>query len=201
MTGEIWQKFKLVDVVFVVGLGLVVAGIGIGVKDKFNSPTKVEVVKKDETQVYSEVRFDIAGAVMKPGVYSLAKDSRINEALVAAGGLSAKADRDWVDKNINKAERIIDGMKIYIPETGEMTIQAENTSGKAEVKGATNSKISLNNGTIEDFDKLSGIGPAIGQRIIDYRQKVGGFKSIEEIKLVAGVGDKLYDKIKDQISL
>lgn len=62
-------------------------------------------------------------------------------------------------------------------------------------------KISLNKASLEELDKLSGVGPATAQSIIDYRQKMGGFMSVEEIKAVSGIGEKLYEKIKDEISL
>jgi competence protein ComEA len=54
---------------------------------------------------------------------------------------------------------------------------------------------------LEELDKLNGVGPSLAQRILDYRQKNGGFKTIDEIKLVPGIGDKLFEKIKDEITL
>lgn len=61
--------------------------------------------------------------------------------------------------------------------------------------------IRINSATLEELDKLDGVGPAIAQRIIDYRTENGGFKSVEEIKLVLGIGDKMFEKIKNQIQL
>ncbi len=112
-----------------------------------------------------------------------------------AGGLSIGADRQWVEKNLNRAETVIDGQKIYIPNS------SEDIETKANTSTVKNNKISLNNGSLSDFDILPGIGPSIAQKIIDYRTEKGGFKNIEELKLVGGIGDKLFEKIKDKVGL
>ena len=144
-----------------------------------------------------KVAIDVGGEVINPGVYSLDKESRINDALAAAGGLSAKADRDWVEKNLNKAEKLADGQKIYIPKVGE-EIKTNQVLGS----NTTETKIvRINSATAEQLDTLIGIGPAMAQRIIDYRTKNGGFKNIEELKLVSGIGDKLFEKIKNEVAL
>ena len=145
-----------------------------------------------DVQVDSEVVIDISGEVIKAGVYKLKNGSRVDDVLIMAGGLGAKADRDWVDKNLNRAEKVYDGQKIYIPKVGE----------KVEILGVSDNKIiRINSATLEQLDKLDGVGPAIAQRIIDYRRENGGFKSIEEIKLVPGIGDKMFEKIKNEIQL
>jgi len=116
---------------------------------------------------------------------------------VAAGGLSAKADRDWVEKNLNKAEKLVDGQKIYIPKVGE-EIKTDQVLGSS----TTETKIvRINTATIEQLDTLTGVGPSIAQRIIYYRTKNGGFKDVEELKLVSGIGDKLFEKIKNDVGL
>lgn len=196
------QKLKIVDGLLVIGFLLVVLGIGMNFKDQFLIKEKVKVetknispTVKNDVQVNSEVVIDISGEVVKAGVYKLKNGSRIEDALIMAGGLSVKADRDWVDQNLNRAEKIFDGQKIFIPKVGE----------KTEVKTVLGTSVSkvirLNSATVEELDKLDGIGPAIAQRIIDYRVENGGFKSVEEIKLVPGIGDKMFEKIKNDIQL
>lgn len=196
------QKLKIVDGLLVIGFLLVVLGIGMNFKDQFLIKEKVKVetknispTVKNDVQVNSEVVIDISGEVVKAGVYKLKNGSRIEDALIMAGGLSVKADRDWVDQNLNRAEKIFDGQKIFIPKVGE----------KTEVKTVLGTSVSkvirLNSATVEELDKLDGIGPAIAQRIIDYRTENGGFKSVEEIKLVPGIGDKMFEKIKNEIQL
>lgn len=196
------HKFKLIDGLLILGIILLIAGIGINLKSTFLEKTKVKVISKNisptpsiDIQVDSKVTIDMSGEVIKPGVYKLNNGDRIIDALVMAGGLGANADRDWVDKNLNQAERLVDGQKIYIPKVGE------EIKVNSQVLGKADSIIRLNTATVEDLDKLTGIGPAIAGRIIDYRTKNGGFEDINELKLVSGIGDKLFEKIKDEVSL
>ena len=196
------HKFKLIDGLLILGIILLIAGIGINFKSSFLEKAKIKVTSKNisptpiiDIQVNSKVTIDMSGEVINPGVYKLNNGDRIIDALVVAGGLGANADRDWVNKNLNQAEKLVDGQKIYIPKIGE---EIKNTS---QVLGKADSIIRLNTATVEDLDKLTGIGPAIAGRIIDYRTKNGGFKDINELKLVSGIGDKLFEKIKDEISL
>ena len=175
-------------------------GLSVGWINKFEKKSSIELIKNisptiNDIQVNSKVTFDIAGAIVKPGMYSLDRGSRVGEALVLAGGLSASADRDWVEKNVNKAEVVGDEMKIYIPKAGETELKAESL----KIKGSE--VVNLNSATLEELDKLPGVGPAIAGRIIDYREKNGGFRNVEELKLVKGIGDKMFEEIKDQIGL
>ena len=198
------RKFKWVDGLLILGILLVVAGIGMNFKDSFWEKAEVKLTTKNVSptvtvvsQSNSKVMIDVGGEVIKPGVYELNNGDRVNDALVAAGGLSAKADRDWVEKNLNKAEKVVDGQKIFIPKVGE-EVKTENVLGSS----TTESKIvRINTATVEQLDTLSGIGPAMAQRIIDYRTQNGGFKNVEELKLVSGIGDKLFEKIKDDVAL
>lgn len=202
------RRLKIVDGILILGFLLVVVGIGMNFKDQFWEKAEVKVTNKNPTptlqfggqavkndvQNNSEVTIDIAGEVIRPGVYKLKSESRVNDALVVAGGLGAKADRDWVEKNLNQAEKLVDGQKIFIPKVGEEVPVVTQVLGSTSV-------VRLNTATVEQLDTLSGIGPALAQRIIDYRTKNGGFKDINELKLVSGIGDKLFEKIKDEIEL
>jgi len=198
------RKFKIVDGIFIIGLVLIIIGIGMNFKDNFLEKSEVKLTAKNisptgiiDVQVDSEVTIDIAGEVINPGIYNLKNGSRINDVLVMAGGLGAKADRQWVEKNLNQAERLVDGQKIFIPKIGDILGQSRDVLQNV----STSKIIRINTATVEELDKLSGVGPAIAQRIIDYRTKVGGFKNVEELKLVSGIGDKMFEKIKDGISL
>jgi len=190
------------DAMLLIGGMLVVAGVGMGIKDNLTNKNGVVLEKalrqtQGEPEVSKEVVFDISGEVINPGVYKLPSGARINEALAKAGGLSAKADREWVAININKAELIRDGQKIVIPRKNV----EEKILGVSVVPMRQSGLISLNNATVEELDRLPGIGPAMAQRIIDYRNNSGGFKNVEEVKLVSGIGDKMWEKIKDLVGL
>jgi len=204
------RRLKWMDGVLGLGLGLIVVGLAMSLKTageekkggEFFQSRVTPTVVIGVSQVDNKVTFDIAGQVIRPGVYQLDRGSRVNEGLALAGGLAAGADREWVEKNINRAEIIRDGEKIYIPKKNEV-LTLNNPAGQTgKVAGVnTGGLISLNTATMAQLDTLSGIGPALAQRIIDYRDKMGGFKDINEIKLVDGIGDKLYAQIKDKIGL
>lgn len=213
------QKFGWLDALLVIGLMMVVAGLGLSIRDNLSSKEEVKLIKcvgpqciaaaQTGAPVQTEIVFDISGEVIAPGVYKLKSGDRINDALVKAGGLAANADREWVNLNLNKAEMIRDGMKIIIPriklqETDNNT-QANNNSQIPinNVLGTANNNglISLNKASAEELDKLPGVGPSTATKIIDYRTKNGGFRNIEEIKLVSGIGDKMFENIKDLIGL
>jgi competence protein ComEA len=195
------QSLKIVDGLLVLGFLLVILGIGINFRDQFMEKGKTEIVsnnigstEKNDTQVNNEVMIDISGEVIKPGVYKLEKGAILDDAIVMAGGLGDNANLSWIDKNLNRAEKLYDGQKIYIPNVVE---------DGTVVLGVSTTKniIRINTASLEDLDLLNGVGPSIAQRIIDYRTEVGGFKSIEEIKLVPGIGDKMFEKIKNDIQL
>jgi len=149
--------------------------------------------------------------VVNPGVYELEEGDRVIDVLRACGGLSVEADRPWVEQNINRARPIKDGEKIYIPKIGEILGKSEILNSNPPIGGQTisnllnsndlNGLVNINRATVAELDRLPGVGPAIAQRIIDYRQEKGGFVSVEEIKLVSGIGDKMFENIKDLIEI
>lgn len=141
----------------------------------------------------------VSGAVQRPGVYTLPAGARLADALAAAGGASDQADLLLV----NLARRLHDEEHIHIPRQGEAT-PALPLPGVAPVEDtprpATSGKINLNTATLAELDSLPGIGPGYAQRIIDYRESHGPFRSIEEIQNVPGIGAATFARIKDLIT-
>ena len=139
---------------------------------------------------------DVEGSVVKPGVYKLPENSRIQDAFVAAGGLSAQADRNYIAKNINLATKLIDSAKIYVPNLGEAVseVSAPNSSTQGMVAGAL---ININTVSESQLDSLPGIGPVTAQKIIAGRP----YGSISELKDKKIVGAKVFDQIKDKITI
>jgi len=177
------------QVVLVLGLILSAVGLGSVFVPDFSS-SEVEIIKADEVEDREEIMVDIEGAVIKPGVYTLPFNSRLNDLLIACGGLSEEADRSWVEKNLNKAATLSDGAKIYIPSQGE------------EVKGVKEGGvINLNSATLSELETLPGVGPSMGQKIINYREESGGFSSVEELMSVPGIGKKTFEELKDLVSI
>lgn len=139
---------------------------------------------------------DIEGAVEKPGLFKLPQESRIQDSLVAAGGLSAQADRDYIAKNLNLATKLTDGAKIYFPFLGEAVNNATvlNTSSEGIVVGAL---ININTASESQLDSLPGIGPVTAQKIIAGRP----YGSVDEILSKKIVGAKVFDQIKEKVSV
>ena len=139
---------------------------------------------------------DVEGAIVRPGVYKLSPDARIQEALIAAGGLSSKADRTWVAKSLNLASRLTDGAKIYIPAVGENISAVGNVLG-VQSSGNNSGLININSASEKELDTLPGIGPVTAQKIISGRP----YASIEDLLNKKIVGSKVFSEIKGKISI
>ena len=130
---------------------------------------------------------DICGAVAEEGFYELPLDSRVFDAVEMAGGLLETADT----KRINLAQKIYDQQKIIIPAIGDGLAEEETSGGLVNINTASKS-------LLED---LPGIGPVYAERILEYRQKNGGFKSKEELMEIKGIGEKTYAGMEECICI
>ncbi|MFH1601469.1 MAG: helix-hairpin-helix domain-containing protein [Candidatus Shapirobacteria bacterium] len=199
-----WSKESIIKAIYhyspqaVIILGILLAAAGAAyVFLPSSSSSQVEIIKADEQEETGVLIADISGAVIQPGVYTLSAGSRLNDLLIAAGGLSIEADRDWVEKNINRAAPLIDGAKIYIPKIGEeVGPPAGGVAGQS-----TSGLINLNQADLALLETLPGIGPATAQKILDYRKEIGSFSAPEELMSVSGIGPKTYEQLKDLISV
>lgn len=146
----------------------------------------------------AKIQVDIEGAVLKPGVYTLAEGSRILDALVLAGGLSEKADRDYITKNLNKAAKLVDGSKIFIPASGETSGSNSSLPVQAgKVAGITSGTVNINSASQSDLEALPGVGPVTAGKIISGRP----YQSIDELKTKKILGSALFEKLKDLITV
>ena len=146
----------------------------------------------------------ISGAVTRPGVYELPAESRVRDAVQAAGGLLPEADTS----RINLAARLSDGQSIVIQTSNSLTTppaqRGEPLSVTIEPSPSQDPPvrvININTAALEELDELPNIGPVIAQRIIDYRALNGPFTVIEEIMKVEGIGEEIFDEIKDLITV
>jgi competence protein ComEA len=142
---------------------------------------------------------DVAGAVAHPGLYSLPQGARIAAAIERAGGVRARANQAAV----NLAAKLSDGQQVFVPARGSIVGGA---AGPASAAGApagsaiaAGPRISLSTATQEQLEQLDGIGPALAQRIIQYRDQHGGFRSIDELQEVSGIGEKRLQALKPSI--
>ncbi len=150
----------------------------------------------------------VCGAVVNPGVYALPEGSRMFEAVALAGGCLLEADEAYH----NLARILSDGERIYILSKeesaglslkerveGEETVQGGSMTGEAGTAGTE--MVNLNTATVEQLTTLPGIGESRAESIIAYRKKVGRFLDIEEIMNISGIGEAMFEKIKDRITV
>ncbi len=189
------KKHWLPSLLALIGLIFFIYGLIAFInQNQTSSDIKFETNSKPPSKdVESLITVDIEGEVANPGVYKLKQGSIIQDGLVAAGGLSALANRDFVSKNINLATKLSDGQKIYIPKEGE--------SASASVLGSSTSTtvsglININTASESQLDTLSGVGPVTTGKIINNRP----YSAIEELTSKKVVSQKVFDQIKNKIT-
>ena len=209
---DFFEKNRIPIILLLIGFILIGLGLIIFKKDVFNlSSNKIEVLE-DENKTNKNDGSDsgigilvveVAGAVEKPGVYKFRSGDRVDDALIAAGGLSADCDRNWVEKYVNRAAKLVDGQKLYLPTKNEhsnilsakdgQVYQNDTPSYSNQTEGKTN----INTASLKELDSLPGIGPVYGNNIIEQRP----YSNIEELLTRDVIPKKTYEKIKDKISV
>ena len=201
------------------------------IEEEINFPKEIIEEKEEleefkETEEF--ITFDIKGAVVKPGAYKLKKGQRISDAIKISGGLTNKADTSLINLSkklidemviiIHTKDEVLDCLKeepliIYkeipcvcpeIKNDGLITEEPKPNDIKEPSSNdvtETNNKISINTATLVELMELPGIGEAKGKSIITYREENNGFNSIEELLNVKGIGDAVFAKLKDLITI
>ncbi|HSL28225.1 MAG TPA: helix-hairpin-helix domain-containing protein [Anaerolineales bacterium] len=137
----------------------------------------------------------ITGAVPRPGVYALPKNARVQDAIAAAGGFLADAEKS----QINLAALLEDGEKLEVPFL-EGALPVVGTPGPTVV-AITTELININTASAEELETLPGIGPSLAQRIIEYREQNGPFPTVEDLDNVSGIGLGLIERFRDQVTV
>jgi competence protein ComEA len=138
----------------------------------------------------SSLVVDVEGQVARPGLQRVPAGSRAGVAVDAAGGLTRHADPTAV----NLAAPLQDGQQIVVPKRGA----AASTAAPGDA-AATSGPISLSSATVAQLDTLDGIGPTLAQRIVQYRDSHGGFRSVDELKQVEGIGEKRFASLRESL--
>lgn len=198
---DLLSKYKFPIAASLLGLVLLIGGIfSSGILSKtFIKQTKYP--EKSLVKPQTTIKVDVSGAVHTPGVYNLASDSRVDEAIKAAGGVIEDADQQYLSKSLNLAQKVSDGMKIYVPFRGDPSLPAgpvpdgTGAGGSGQVAGLD--VVNINQATMDQLDKLPGVGPVTSQKIIENRP----YSSIEELHTKKAVSRAVYEKIKDRVSI
>lgn len=178
-------------VVVIAGVAVVVAGgvfrgaVGTEPLPEVTAPTPGTVVV-EQAGLYVHV----AGAVRTPGLYLLPAGARVVDAVGAAGGLADDAD----PAAVNLARPVADGEQLLIPRQGEQPPAAEGAAG-----AGADGVVDLNRADLAALDTLPRIGPAIAQRIIDWREEHGPFTSVDDLLAVPGIGEKMLAALRDLV--
>ena len=147
-----------------------------------------------------DVTVHVAGAVARPGVVELSGGGRVIDAVEAAGGGLPDADLD----RMNLAARLVDGQRVLVQRVGEPPAPADPSAGPTTPSGdagPTGAPISLNTATQEQLETLPGIGPTLAEAIITERDRRGGFRSINELRDVRGIGDKRFADLEGLVTV
>lgn len=147
-------------------------------------------VKVEQKQQPTAMFVDVKGAVARPGVYEVTEYARVKDVIAMAGGLTKEADQT----KVNLAAKVHDEMMIYVPAKGEVSAPVPSGDSQGEKP-----KIDINSASLEEIQKIQGIGPAKAAAIIAYREEHGPFRKIEDLLNVSGIGEKSLEKMKEQI--
>jgi competence protein ComEA len=142
----------------------------------------------------SQLVVQAAGAVAKPGVYTIAGTGRVNDLIAAAGGLAADADPDQVEL----AAPLTDGERVYVPRVGE---SPPLPSGSSSANSSGRGPVDLNRASAADLESLPGIGPSLAQAIIDHREQHGPFRSVDDLAEVRGIGPAKMEQVRPLVKV
>lgn len=201
------DRMKKMKAVWFSALAAVLVAAGCAGKDEESleelsvsaeSETEEEgAVPQEEQEPAETVYVYVCGAVNAPGVYELNEDARVFEAITLAGGMTAEA----APEAVSQARTVADGEQIYVPTVREVQMQGSGVedivTGNADVSG----KVNINTAGKEELMTLTGIGEAKAQSILDYREEHGQFGSIEDLMLIEGIKEGVFNKIKEDITI
>jgi len=193
-------------------IGIILTGLGVFLyKDGYFTPaTKIEVLETtvESEKISGEVVVEVSGAVKNPGVYKLPVESRVEDAIVAAGGLTQNLDISSFERVINRAAKVTDGQKIFIPIQQLETQSAKNSSGEYGVNNAENANntlgvtsesnpVNINTASAKTLESLWGIGPVTAQNIIEQRP----YSTVEELLTKKVLKSNVYERNKSFLTV
>lgn len=140
----------------------------------------------------NSILVDVEGAVVHPGVYTLEYDARVDDAIQQAGGYAKNADIQAVARGINRAARLVDGAKLYIPAIGEQVFAQEHTK-----ESGVSRQVNINTASLSELETLSGVGPVTAEKVMTNRP----YLTLEELVEKNVISQNLFTKLQPQLSL
>ena len=181
---------------FLVGIFVLAVGLGLTFFKHKSASDDVQILSASTSSPQAsteEIIVHVDGAVVRPGVYHLRRDLRVDDAVKAAGGLIADADQS----KINLAAKLVDGQKVHVLRVGESVSQSVGGSVNQQTGESVSQLISINNASLAELDKLPGIGPVTAAKIVASRP----YSSLDDLLSKKAVTKSVYEKIKDMITL
>ena len=160
-------------------------------KEVFSETSSIESKDTKDITAY------INGEVKNPGVYKVKNESRVEDLVKISGGFTENADK----YKLNLAKKLRDEDYIYVDKKNDVKTGIAAPQNSVSNGVGQNGKVNINTASKEELKTISGIGDVTAQKIIDYREKNGGFSTIEDLKKVGRLGDKTLEKIKDKIDV
>ena len=180
-----------------VTVAAVLAAVVLLARQDDNAPVRI-IAPSSQQEEAAQVRVYVNGAVVRPGVYTLDPNSRITDALDAAGGVTDEGILD----GLNLALRVKDEAEYYVLKVGESRPAASTSStATAGSDAQPGSLIDLNLASVELLDTLPGIGPSLAQAIVAYRENVRPFQSVAEVQEVPKIGPVTYENIRELVTV
>jgi competence protein ComEA len=137
----------------------------------------------------------VSGAVRRPGVYRLPASARVRDAVRRAGGPARRGDANA----INLAALVQDGAQVLVPQRAPAAGAASAAAGGAEGAATASGPVNLNTATAEELETLEGVGPVTAADIIEYRTQNGGFRTVDDLDQVSGIGPKTMEALRDKV--
>lgn len=189
------ELFRRNIVIIFIGVGVLIVLLFMMNQEEVPPQEIVQVSSESSSEDLSskeleqgQLIVDVKGEVKQPGVYEMAADTRVKDVIKRAGGFTGEADQ----YEINLAQKLFDEMILIVPKLGE-----ENTSNTVK----KSSKVRINYATVEEIQKLPGIGPSKAKAIVEYRDEIGYFQSAQDLLNVPGIGEKTLESLLEEIQI
>ena len=200
---SIWKAYAFPIILGSVSIVLILVSVVILIKStQSTTPIRFSTDSASDSARLTDapLTVDVQGAVSSPGVYTMPWGSRIEDAIRSAGGLRQDADIQRIAQTVNRAAKVVDGAKLYFPSVNDAKVGTGQGVQSESVGSTSNGSINLinvNMATQSELESLSGIGPVTAKKIINARP----YQTLEELLTKQIIGQALYNKIKDNITL